>query len=59
MPQNSGQILKHILVKNEMEIELKEHEHVWRKKAQLISPLFLFLSILLPSKPKQVPLYSL
>ena len=31
-PQNAGQILKIFLVENGMEIELKEHEHVRRKK---------------------------
>ena len=31
-PQNAGQILKHLLVENGIEIELKEYEHVRRKK---------------------------
>ena len=29
---NTGQILKHLLVERGMKIELKEHEHVRRKK---------------------------
>ena len=31
-PQNAGQILKNFLVENGMEIKLKEHEYVRRKK---------------------------